>query len=550
MAFQGRFQEAAKLYAKFGRADQAVDMFADLRLWEEAKTFASNSGNVDVKTLIQSQAEWAEETGDWKLASEMFCAAGQHDRAISIVGENGCLDELIEVARIIDKENAAALRKCADYFREYGHHQFAKEVYLKINDIQALMRLHVELSKWDEAFLLSEQHGGKYAEDVYLPYAQWLAENDRFDEAQVAFKRAKKPEKSMRMLKELAQSAIMEQCYDDAAYYMWLLAEENAGLVKAPHPSRSRREAQLLEETEHFRRLSQIYFAYAIISKYTDEPFSSLEPESVFNAGRFLINSLAHDSPFGVSRAAVLWAVGKQGEAFGAFKLARHAFDKLGHLRVPENWLQQIDLETMMIQSKPFSDREEHHFICYRCSTTNPLICASPNGADACVQCSHPFVRSMRSFDLLPLVEFVPDESLTDEEACSLLRSEPAAGGPQDDDEEAKGMNRVSFDAPHADSSDPFSTYLLSCDFSQAQARAYSPLVVPAKVLRQTSFEQVFIVRRPAPARRWQFFKNIIPDVRILKCPQCHSFFHEEDLETACLSNGHKCPLCKAKLAI
>ena len=34
-----------------------------------------------------------------------------------------------------------------------------------------------------QAFTLAEKHT-EYKEEVYVPYAQWLAENDKFDDAQ------------------------------------------------------------------------------------------------------------------------------------------------------------------------------------------------------------------------------------------------------------------------------------------------------------------------------------------------------------------------------
>lgn len=48
--------------------DRAIQLFLDLRLWEEAKVFAANGGGgVDLRDLTRRQAQWAEETRDWKV---------------------------------------------------------------------------------------------------------------------------------------------------------------------------------------------------------------------------------------------------------------------------------------------------------------------------------------------------------------------------------------------------------------------------------------------------------------------------------------------------
>lgn len=49
------------------------------------------------------QASWAEETGDWKAAVDMWIAAGNVTRAVSIYGDKGWLEDLIELARSLDK---------------------------------------------------------------------------------------------------------------------------------------------------------------------------------------------------------------------------------------------------------------------------------------------------------------------------------------------------------------------------------------------------------------------------------------------------------------
>ena len=55
---------------------------------------------------------------------------------------------MIELCRTLNKtENADAIQYCADYFRHAGNHGYAKEAYLKLGDLKALLNLHVELEK-------------------------------------------------------------------------------------------------------------------------------------------------------------------------------------------------------------------------------------------------------------------------------------------------------------------------------------------------------------------------------------------------------------------
>jgi len=48
------------------------------------------------------------------------------------------------------------IRECANYFKTNNHHGYAKEAYLKLNDNKNLMNLHIELEKWEEAFILAK----------------------------------------------------------------------------------------------------------------------------------------------------------------------------------------------------------------------------------------------------------------------------------------------------------------------------------------------------------------------------------------------------------
>jgi hypothetical protein len=72
-------------------------MFTDLGLWDEAKQFAADSGRTDLKELMQKNAKWSEEVGDYKSAATMYAACGNYVKAFSLYGERGMLTELMEV---------------------------------------------------------------------------------------------------------------------------------------------------------------------------------------------------------------------------------------------------------------------------------------------------------------------------------------------------------------------------------------------------------------------------------------------------------------------
>lgn len=175
MAYQGKYQEAAKIHVRCGNAKQydqhchththtpsttvpkvtlllcclfcrAIAMFTDLRMWDDAKKVAKNAG-MDVQALIAQQAKWAEEVGDNREAATLYMASGQHMKAAVICGERGWLNELMEVARVVDKTNTEVLKKCAEFCRQRGNHKFAKEVYIKMDDIQSLMEVRGGVTK-------------------------------------------------------------------------------------------------------------------------------------------------------------------------------------------------------------------------------------------------------------------------------------------------------------------------------------------------------------------------------------------------------------------
>ncbi|XP_050835285.1 intraflagellar transport protein 122 homolog isoform X3 [Serinus canaria] len=392
-AYQGKFHEAAKLYKRSGRESLALEMYSDLRMFEHAKEFLGSGDPKDTKMLIKKQADWAKDIKEPKAAVEMYLSAGEHMKAIEISGNHGWVDMLIEIARKLDKAEREPLAKCAFYFKQLDNPGYAAETYMKVGDLKALVQLHVETHRWEEAFALSEKHP-EFKDEVYVPYAQWLAESDRFEEAQKAFHKAGRQGEAVRVLEQLTHNAVLESRFSDAAYYYWMLsmqcldiAQENEG-----------QQAEMLQKFHHFQHLAEVYHVYHFIQRYTEEPFSFHLPETLFNISRFLLHSLTKETPLGISKVNTLLALAKQSKALGAYKLARHAYDKLQGLQIPDRFQKSVELGSLTIRSKPFHDSEELVPLCYRCSTNNPLL---NNLGNVCINCRQPFVFSASSYGAL-----------------------------------------------------------------------------------------------------------------------------------------------------
>uniref|UniRef100_A0A2I3RYK3 Intraflagellar transport protein 122 homolog n=1 Tax=Pan troglodytes TaxID=9598 RepID=A0A2I3RYK3_PANTR len=522
-SYQGKFHEAAKLYKRSGHENLALEMYTDLCMFEYAKDFLGSGDPKETKMLITKQADWARNIKEPKAAVEMYISAGEHVKAIEICGDHGWVDMLIDIARKLDKAEREPLLLCATYLKKLDSPGYAAETYLKMGDLKSLVQLHVETQRWDEAFALGEKHP-EFKDDIYVPYAQWLAENDRFEEAQKAFHKAGRQREAVQVLEQLTNNAVAESRFNDAAYYYWMLSMQCLDIAQDPAQKDT-----MLGKFYHFQRLAELYHGYHAIHRHTEDPFSVHRPETLFNISRFLLHSLPKDTPSGISKVKILFTLAKQSKALGAYRLARHAYDKLRGLYIPARFQKSIELGTLTIRAKPFHDSELSALV-YRLSTTNPLPPA-PSALSPCPP------------DVLHLVEFYLEEGITDEEAISLIDLEVLR--PKRDDRQLEIANnssqilRLVETKDSIGDEDPFTAKL---SFEQGGSE-FVPVVVSRLVLRSMSRRDVLIKRWPPPLR-WQYFRSLLPDASITMCPSCFQMFHSEDYELLVLQHGC-CPYCR-----
>ena len=230
LAWQGKFHEAARLYRKCGRSDKAVAMFTDLRLFDQAQDYMSGDNTKDRLSLLKKRADWAQNVNDPHAAADMYLNAGEVLKAVEIMATNGWIPMLVDVGRKIDASETANLRIIADHLHRLGAVAQSCDVLRKLGDREKLVQLLVDSAAWNEALLVVKEFPA-FRQAVYLPYARWLAEQEKFIEAQKAFNEAGCSEEAERVLNTLAVNAVALNKYEDASYYYWLLAKHHLQLA-------------------------------------------------------------------------------------------------------------------------------------------------------------------------------------------------------------------------------------------------------------------------------------------------------------------------------
>jgi len=569
LAYQGKFKEAAKVYCAANQRRKAIEMFLDLRNWEMAKklveemheTERDGDDMVNMTDLLQRQAKWLLNLKETKAAAEVFWAAGDFMTAISIMGDSmQAMGQLMEKVRGLKDSDTEALTKAAQYFRENGHHQFAKETYLKMGDYKALMELHIENHKWEEAFALLKSQKGLSSE-IYLPYAEWLAVNDRFDEASEAFRHANKAEEAHNLLRQLTENSIAEHRFNEAAYYTWLLASECARMPESANSAASAVLEEMGMHTESnslmpgenpfhlLMRRAELFSAYATVHQFINAHFSTELHETIFQAAITVLAILKdRPAPVGVSRVNCLFVVGQLGMQLGAYRLARTVMEQLLTLRVPQDWWDAIDLSNLSSRTKPFSDKEALQIVCYRCGTTNPML------EDHCKNCKHPVFRCFCSFECLPLVEFSVSPEIPPEKAESLLRTEStrgfggtfkagAAAGNDDPNVQTMNLDEVSEEEDDGECIE-FTNQLMAVDAEGS----FKPIIADESMLRQMDSGSVFICNYGKGVPR-KYLMNVMPEIPLAQCTNCCKVFYEDDYDTSVLKEGTQpgCPFCRFK---
>lgn len=183
LAYRNQLNEAGKLYKQAGHEDKAINMFTDMRMFDQAQELIRSGDSHFKKSLAMRKADWVNNINEPRAAAEMYLSAGETGRAIEIMGNHGWIDMIMTTVQQLDRGDRENLALCADYLVKHKQYFNACEVYKRTGDVNKLAEIYIKSFQWQEAFDLVTLHPD-LKEQVYVPYATWLAENDRFLEAQ------------------------------------------------------------------------------------------------------------------------------------------------------------------------------------------------------------------------------------------------------------------------------------------------------------------------------------------------------------------------------
>ena len=573
--FKGEYDKAEKNFIDGKCPKRAIEMWSMLNMFDKAskligefpdvnKNNNNSTGNGDEgNKLLLKQAEWLLETGKFLEAAELFWKLGRKKKAIEIYGEKGYLEKLIEILRSLNKdEEADLINLCGHYFKQHKHYNYSTEAYLKLGDLKSLVIMNIELEKWEEAFYLAKQ-SKPLLEYAHLQWAENRIKKDLYKDAQDSYKKAGRIDLSIKLLMNLIDNAIYEKRFRDASYLIFCYLQDQQTLIKN-YTSTDKEDLLQVKTFKECSDLIDILNSYDIIYKYIEEPFSkdllNTENNWIYNSCKFLINKLSNykfvmNHHQGVSLAYVYYSTAFLAKQFEAYKTSRFSFEKLNTFQINSNWKSKIELEIMIIRAKPYTDNDSQLPLCFRCLTTNPTINSL---GDKCTICGNSFIRSSISFELLPLIEFFPEQGIdlkrvreivgsNNSKSMNLSASTNMIEATGSKNEGVVIFNNTGNDNKMLSQDDLFEGKLIEFCERNVGKEDYGKFTIEEEVIKQMKESDVYIVdnTQNCPSQPIRFYKNRMKDIMINMCCYCFKFFRNEEWENALAKSSNCCPICK-----
>lgn len=198
LAAEGKFQQAVDYLLKEKQPALAIEMLITLGKYEQAVKILRNPmyssvaslSRFDLTEIIRLQGEEALRKNEFNKAIEFFSTVNDYERVVFLLVQRDKSQELINLIRdqSLETLGKSTVMKAFEYFREKMHLPYAKECLMKANEEKLMVDLLMDFENYEEALVWAEKMSKKdksikHLERVYLPYANSLLAENRFEEA-------------------------------------------------------------------------------------------------------------------------------------------------------------------------------------------------------------------------------------------------------------------------------------------------------------------------------------------------------------------------------
>ncbi|KAL7471056.1 hypothetical protein ACHAXS_011334 [Conticribra weissflogii] len=569
-----QYESAVRFCLESKLPNLAIEILIQLERWNQAKELARQTNCVQLDTINRRQASSAAKKHDIAIAKTLYLESGGYTEAIQLIGANKCgkwEEEILDVLEMMPSKNNLAIVAATSIFEESEvDDQLLEKLYSITGNSTKLLLLYYSKDNFFEARRIFDCYQDKIDSSGIIAYAKMLVSKGDNLGAFEIYCRHGIYELGFRNMKDLLTTAVTMDAFDDARtiLHQWYTVASSYSTNDIFNESK---ESPLKTyNTRAIEFQAEIYYMYHFIHLYCTEPFTSSHPETILNISSLLHNSISPPHvPQGISMANILYALTKNATLLDANGTAKFAFEKLRDRYIMPQHRSNLGVEFLDIYTKSFDDNPDILPTCYKCGSTNPLIrptdvnsSANTVGwSDQCISCNHPFIRCFVNFDVLPLIEFTPPKEVSHSEAIELIlktRQDKECCFSLDsarNEENENGLSNELFDSCVLRSLNDKS--LLDEDTS------HKPVEVDYDSLISLPRQEIFVIQeskrqisknaedslsgdsaKESGEERCRFFKNVLPEIGIALCPNCHNFFHESDFEFEVLRTGG-CPFCK-----
>ena len=227
-------------------------------------------------------------------------------------------------------------------------------------------------------------------------------------------------------MERLSAMSMLQNKFDQAGYFYWVLAKENAKEIKA-FKDPNEIEAKKIQKFKSYIKNASVYKAYQLITEFINRPLKIEKypgyNAAVYNSARLILGFSQISNLEKVSLTEVNYVFAKTAVLLGGKKAARVALEKLNQYVIQDSWVEELEVANLKARAGNSGDSNDTILRCFRCGNKSEVIAKN----NTCGNCFHPLLFSPLSFANLPLVEFEVTGDMTHEQIMEHLAKKSTA---------------------------------------------------------------------------------------------------------------------------